>query len=378
VVILVVLDYVGRSYLGLWERASSLGIDLHMAGTLEPPRHPAIPFEPRPPMLGTFHDLRPRRLRGERVGWWRYPGLPRIIESVDPDVVHVKSEPWSLLTSQVLACGRATVVHGAETLYDKGSMLERTLRRAPAARNLRRLAGFVGWSPAAVAATRCWGLPAATPVSVVPAEPPDPAAFEKAAGQRREARAALGFGDELVIGFVGRYSPEKGVDWLLAAFERAALPDARLACFGTGPERAHLHQIALRLDGRVYDYGPLALEAVPRTMAALDVVVVPSLSVATLAEQFGKVAVEAMLSRIPVVASRSGVLPEVVGDAGLTVDEDDADGLAAILRDLAARPQLRDELAERGWRRANCAFAPAPLAERLVAFWGRVVREQGG
>ncbi len=370
--VLIILDYAGESYSALWEHAAALGIEIHIVATLEAAISPEIPFQPEPPQFGVFHPLKPQRFRGDRPLWWRYPGLHRVIHSVQPDVVHVKTEPWSLLTGQALASGRPTVVHGAETLYEQAGAFERGVRRAVARRNLRRLSGFVGWSTAAVAAARCWGLPVEVPVSVLPAEFPDPLDFRCAREERRAARRDLGFADEFVVGFVGRYVPRKGLDLLLEAFDAAALPGARLACFGAGPSTAALRDAVLRSDGRVRDFGPIGLSAVPRTMAALDVLVVPSLSWPSWAEQFGRVAVEGMLAGTPVVVSRSGALPEVVGQAGLVVDEGDAQGLISVLGGLAENPESRTELGARGRDHALRMFAPAAMAERLAALWERV------
>ncbi|MGH9127190.1 MAG: glycosyltransferase family 4 protein, partial [Acidimicrobiales bacterium] len=91
----------------------------------------------------------------------------------------------------------------------------------------------------------------------------------------------------------------------------------------------------------------------PAFYRTLDVVCVPSLPTPRWVEQFGRVAVEAMASGVPVVASTCGSLPEVIGDAGLLVIPGDvADLVAGVLR-LANDPGLRSELARQGRAQAQ-------------------------
>jgi len=61
-------------------------------------------------------------------------------------------------------------------------------------------------------------------------------------------------------------------------------------------------------------------------------------------EGFGLPAIEAMANGCPVIAASAASLPEVCADAALYFDPHDAEGLAALLRDLPHRPQLREEL----------------------------------
>lgn len=80
-----------------------------------------------------------------------------------------------------------------------------------------------------------------------------------------------------------------------------------------------------------------------------DLFVYPSLY-----EGFGLPLLEAMSNQVPVVASNSSSLPEVVGDAALVVSPTDESALAeAIVRALTDQP-LRNQLVERGMRRAKC------------------------
>jgi len=90
-------------------------------------------------------------------------------------------------------------------------------------------------------------------------------------------------------------------------------------------------------------------------------------------EGFGLPVLEAMACGTPVVSSRASSLPEVVGDAGMQVDPDDAEGFAAALELLALNPELRDDLRQRGLARA-AQFSWATAARSLLGIYERVAR----
>lgn len=137
----------------------------------------------------------------------------------------------------------------------------------------------------------------------------------------------------LVLGYSGRLETYKGVDILLRAM--ALLPDARLLIAGEGPERMALTTLAdeLGIADRVHFLGHLGSD-LPAFYRDLDALVVPSLPTPGWLEQFGRVVVEAMASGIPVVASRSGALPDVVADAGLLVQPRRAEEIAEAVNSL--------------------------------------------
>jgi glycosyltransferase involved in cell wall biosynthesis len=135
------------------------------------------------------------------------------------------------------------------------------------------------------------------------------------------------------------------VDVLLDAFRRAVErhPGARLTVIGDGADRARLEEMAADLvaGGRVVFRGWLGKAEVAECLAAASVVAVPSLW----PEIFGRVVLEAFQTGRPVVASRSGGLPELISDDnGLLVDPGDvqglADALAALLGDRATLERL--------------------------------------
>ena len=146
--------------------------------------------------------------------------------------------------------------------------------------------------------------------------------------------------DRLRVGFVGRLIPHKGVDVLV----RAVALDERLSAdvYGAGPEASALGVLAVDLGvaDRVRFHGHVDETALPQVYPRLDVLAVPSVPVAGWLEQFGRVVVEAQASGVPSVASSSGALPEVVGDAGILVPPGDPAALAGALVQLLDEPGL--------------------------------------
>jgi glycosyltransferase involved in cell wall biosynthesis len=129
--------------------------------------------------------------------------------------------------------------------------------------------------------------------------------------------------NEFLIGGVGRLSYKKGFDVLIAAFERAAIPNAKLVILGEGSERRRLERIRgsrVSLPGfraNIKDY-----------YQAFDVFVCPSRQ-----EPFGFVLLEALDAGVPVIAADSPGPSEILDDyPGTLFPIDDVASLADLLR----------------------------------------------
>jgi glycosyltransferase involved in cell wall biosynthesis len=180
----------------------------------------------------------------------------------------------------------------------------------------------------------------------------------------------------LVVGYVGRMVPEKGIETLIEA--ACALGEGiEVILIGEGPQRAALEaQVhARQLTNRVHFYPPAPPGQVAQQICQLDVLVLPSRTTRVWKEQFGRVLVEAMACQIPVVGSDSGAIPEVIGDAGLVFPEGDAAALADCLRRLEASPELRRELAGRGYERAKRLFSQEHIARQTARIYRQMIEQ---
>jgi glycosyltransferase involved in cell wall biosynthesis len=147
------------------------------------------------------------------------------------------------------------------------------------------------------------------------------------------------FEDDLLICFVGRLSPEKGVMHLLKALADLP-PKFKLVLVGDGPQRPALEAFAAeaRIKNRVKFLG--SWDNPEDIMSSSDIVVVPS----TWYEAFGRVVIEAMNHGVAVIASRIGGMAELFDDGveGVYVQPADPSELALALRTMEQdRQRLR-------------------------------------
>ena len=183
---------------------------------------------------------------------------------------------------------------------------------------------------------------------------------------RRGPRGAGSPADAFAIGWVGRLSAEKGGDVFVKAL--ASLADLPcVACvIGDGPERAALEAraAALGLGGRIRWCG--VRPHAGRLFTAFDAYALSSRTEGT-----PIVLLEAMAAGVPIVATRVGGVPDVVGpeEAWLVASEDPR-ALAAALRELRADPAQAARRAESARRRLAAEFADAPWLDAYARIYG--------
>ncbi len=152
--------------------------------------------------------------------------------------------------------------------------------------------------------------------------------------------------------YVGINKPHKNLRRLVEAFAEAERPNDVVLVMAGREDPRHPTGAALAkaagLADRVLCLGDVADPDLPALYSAATVFAFPSLY-----EGFGLPPLEAMACGTPVICSRAGSLPEVVGDAGLLFEPRDSSDLARALSALLNDAALRQQLAEAGRARAR-------------------------
>jgi glycosyltransferase involved in cell wall biosynthesis len=301
-----------------------------------------------------------------------YPAAARILRRHRPDLVHIDEEPYSAVTAQLAwHCRRA----GVPCCFFAWQNIAK--RVPPPFRFLRGFVfdtarGGIAGTESAADVLRVWGWRGL--LAVIPQFGVNPERFRPDPASRARLRFRVGANEnELVVGFGGRLVVEKGVHLLIRAL--AMTPGVRLVILGDGPERGRLEALAVEAGTRerILFAGAVDSRAVPEWLAGLDALALPSLRTRGWMEQFGRILVEAMASGVPVIGSRSGEIPVVIGDAGMVVPEDDAEALGGAFAQLAGSVELRRTLGERGRQRVLTHYTQERIAERTALFYRQLL-----
>jgi len=320
----------------------------------EPPEGADFAFTARPvrwPWLGPAQNY---------LHW--YPALRQILTEFQPDVIDLWEEPWALVSAHACWLRNRLLPHTRIVMESEQNLHKRF--PPPFAQLeayvIAQADHAVGRSREVLEVLRAKGYqgPASVDGNAV-----DTALFRPL--DRAACRRALGW-TEFTVGYVGRLVERKG---LLDAVEALALcpPGVRLVFVGSGELRPALDAriAALGLGARVEFLDARPLEALPPVMNALDALLLPSRTVPSWKEQFGRVIIEAQACGTPVLGSDSGAIPEVVAGGGLIFPEGDAAALAAAIVRLKDAPAERQQLGATGLRQVEERYTWARVAAQM-------------
>ena len=195
-----------------------------------------------------------------------------------------------------------------------------------------------------------------------------------------ELRLNLGIQDnEFVIGFVGRFVPEKGLHTLLKAAVGLKNRSFKLLLLGRGELKDELLRTAqeLGLGSQLIQLDSVKHDEVAQYISVMNTLVLPSettyqfktLTATGWKEQFGHVLIEAMAAAVPVIGSDSGEIPNVIGAAGLVFPEGDSNELCDRLSQLIDDSAFAENIGRSGYQRCISRYTNKALAKDLLEFY---------
>lgn len=182
--------------------------------------------------------------------------------------------------------------------------------------------------------------------------------------------------DEYLVGIVAALEDHKGHTYLIQASKilKEQAPKIRIIVVGKGSLEMDLNRQArdLGVEDMVFFLG--FREDVPRILASLDVFVLSSHH-----EGLGTALLDALASRLPVVATQAGGIPEVIVHmrTGLLVPPRDPAALAQAILTLYRDRRLAARLADRGFEAVSRDFSAEGMAWKIIDLYEKVARNKG-
>ncbi|MFP4082120.1 MAG: glycosyltransferase family 4 protein [Candidatus Aminicenantes bacterium] len=182
--------------------------------------------------------------------------------------------------------------------------------------------------------------------------------------------------DDYLVGMVAHLADHKGHKYLIRATRilKEHTPRIKIIIVGEGPLRMELNKEARvsRVEDMVFFLG--FRKDVPRILSSLDLFVLSSYL-----EGMGTSILDAMACRLPVVATRTGGIPEVVihGETGLLVPPRSPAALAKAILKLYGDRDLALRLGKRGYEVVHQKFSAQAMAGRMVRLYEKLAAQKG-
>jgi len=142
-----------------------------------------------------------------------------------------------------------------------------------------------------------------------------------------------------VLMFPGAPRPYKGLEDVLSALDQLNQPELRLVIVGGSPYDAYDEQLIQRWGRWIIKLPVQPYHEMPRAIASADIVVVPQRDVPAAQAQFPLKLTDGMAMAKPVLATRVGDIPKILGDTGYLVRPQSPGDLATTIRHILAYPE---------------------------------------
>lgn len=188
------------------------------------------------------------------------------------------------------------------------------------------------------------------------------------------SRCHLAEGNEKIVMHISNFRPVKRVTDVVRAFKKILdWVDARLVMVGEGPEKIAAAGVAKQLGiaHKVKYVGNF--ENIEGLLPCADLIFQPSEH-----ESFGLVPLEAMACKVPVLATASGGIVEVVphGECGYLTEVGDTDAMAQYATEILLNPALAHSMGERGHQIAHERFSREKIVPQYEALYAEILDER--
>jgi glycosyltransferase involved in cell wall biosynthesis len=340
--------------------------------------------KPRPWQDGNFRVVPVANFSQNNQGLLCFgAGIVTLLQEFRPHIIQVEQGSKSIAYAQLITLNRILGL-GAKNLFFTWWNLPYTLRfpvSALEAYNLHHTDGAIVGNQDGVEVLRQRGYAGAA--QVIPQLGIDETRF--CPQPQPELAAALGIQPhEFVVGFVGRFVPEKGLLTLCDAL--AGLVDGRpwkWLLLGRGELKTALMAKAgaAGIGDRLIWVESVPHDDVPRYINLMNVLVLPSetseqfttLTSKGWKEQFGHVLIEAMACQVPVIGSDSGEIPYVIDESGLIFPEGNVVALRESLLWLMQQPQVATLFSKQAYDRALTCYTNRALAQQQLGFYQQLL-----
>jgi glycosyltransferase involved in cell wall biosynthesis len=213
------------------------------------------------------------------------------------------------------------------------------------------------------------------PIEVIPMNGLDSGAFMKDSSTLRPSHLM----SATVYTFIGALGYRKGIQNILRAFPDvvARVASAHLIIAGSGEYEHHIDALIneLGLQERVTRFSWIEQKELIALLSYSDVFLYPSIPHGGWAEQFGYSMAEASLMELPVIATKTGSIADVIidGETGILIPPDDAHALGEAMIRLGTDGELRKRLGAAGRRYIAERFSHRAIAQRFSDFFMRIM-----
>jgi len=302
-----------------------------------------------------------------------YPRVKEIMENVHPDIVELWEEPFSLVAAHTIFWARRVndsvkiIFFSAQNIRKDYpfpfSFFEKyTYGNA-------NYAFLVSDDVASVLKAKGYDKQfLVLPLGV------DPEFFRKkdVSSLKKDLRIS-----DFVVGFVGKIVDQKGILDLIQAISEIN-EKIQLLIIGNGNLREEVeHRVrSLGLGQKTIIIDAVPHSEIPEYLNCMDLLVIPSITLPHLKEQFGRIIIEGMACEVPVIGSDSGEIPTTIDKAGLIFKEKDIKDLKEKIEALIKNPNLRATLAKKGRKRVLEKFSWKVIAEKQYQVYMELMRQR--